>query len=231
VYKLSKALYELKQARRARYVRLKTFLLDHGYVMESVEKTLFTLKYGNDFLVVHIYANDIIFGGSSYVFVLSFQEMMENEFQISMMGVLTYFLGIQVKQTMYGTFVHLAKYTKDLMKKFGMVEVKPMSNPMSMVTVLDPDENGEAVDQREYNSMIGSLSLSCTSWQHSRTFSSSCACVHDFKFPHALHIGKSFSGFSGISNTHLNLGFGTLLHLHLILLGFSMLILPGVELI
>jgi hypothetical protein len=160
VYKLSKALDELKQARRARYVRLKTFLLDHGYVMESVEKTLFTLKYGNDFLVVHIYVNDIIFGGSSYVFVLSFQEMMENEFQISMMGVLTYFLGIQVKQTMYDTFVHLAKYTKDLMKKFGMVEVKPMSNLMSMVTVLDPDENGEAVDQREYNSMIGSLSLS-----------------------------------------------------------------------
>jgi hypothetical protein len=166
VYKLSKALYELKQARRARYVRLKTFLLDHGYVMESVEKTLFTLKYGNDFLVVHIYANDIIFGGSSYVFVLSFQEMMENEFQISMMGVLTYFLGIQVKQTMYDTFVHLAKYTKDLMKKFGMVEVKPMSNPMSMVTVLDPDENGEAVDQREYNSMIGSLSLSLSLVPH-----------------------------------------------------------------
>jgi hypothetical protein len=49
VYKLSKTLYELKQALRTWYARLKTFLLDHGYVMESVDKTLFTLKHGNDF--------------------------------------------------------------------------------------------------------------------------------------------------------------------------------------
>jgi hypothetical protein len=83
--------------------------------------------------------------------------MMEKEFQISMMGELTFFLGIQVKQTKQGTFVHQAKYTKDLMKKFSMSELKPMSTPMSTTTVLDPDENSEAVDQREYRSMIGSL--------------------------------------------------------------------------
>jgi hypothetical protein len=72
VYKLSKALYELKQALRTWYARLKTFLLDHGYVMGSVDKTLFTLKYGNDFLLVHIFVDDIIFGGSSHVLVLGF---------------------------------------------------------------------------------------------------------------------------------------------------------------
>jgi hypothetical protein len=83
--------------------------------------------------------------------------MMEKEFQISMMGELTFFLGIQVKQTKQGTFVHQAKYTKDLMKKFSMSELKPMSTPMSTTTVLDTDENSEAVDQREYRSMIGSL--------------------------------------------------------------------------
>jgi hypothetical protein len=77
VYKLSKALYRLKQASRAWYARLKTFLLDHGYVMGSVDKTLFTLKHGNDFLLVQIYVDDIIFGGSSHVLVSSFQEMME----------------------------------------------------------------------------------------------------------------------------------------------------------
>jgi hypothetical protein len=73
------------------------------------------------------------------------------------MGELTFFLGIQVKQMKQGTFVHQAKYTKDLMMKFNLAELKPMSTPMSMVTMLDPDENGEAVDQREYRSMIGSL--------------------------------------------------------------------------
>jgi hypothetical protein len=82
--------------------------------------------------------------------------MMESEFQMSMMGELTFFLGIQVKQTKQGTFVHQAKYTKDLMKKFNMAELKPVSTPMSSVTLLGPDEDGEAVDQREYRSMIGS---------------------------------------------------------------------------
>jgi hypothetical protein len=67
-------------------------------VMGSVDKTLFTLNHGNDFLLVQIYVNDIIFGVSSHILVSSFQEMMEKEFQMSVMGELTFFLGIQVKQ-------------------------------------------------------------------------------------------------------------------------------------
>jgi hypothetical protein len=65
---------------------------------------------------------------------------------MSMMGELTFFLGIQVKQTKQGTFVHQAKYTKDLMKKFNMVELKPVSTPMSSAASLGSDEDGEAVD-------------------------------------------------------------------------------------
>jgi hypothetical protein len=80
VYKLSKALYVLKQAPRAWYARLKTFLLEHGYVIGSVDKTPFTLKHDIDFLLVQIYVDDIIFGGSSHTLVSRFQEMMENEF-------------------------------------------------------------------------------------------------------------------------------------------------------
>jgi hypothetical protein len=98
VYKLSKALYGLKQASQAWYARLKTFLLEHGYVMGSVDKTLFTFNHGTDFLHVQVYVDDIIFGGSSHTLVSIFQEMMESEFHMSMMGELTFFLGIQVKQ-------------------------------------------------------------------------------------------------------------------------------------
>jgi hypothetical protein len=83
--------------------------------------------------------------------------MMENEFQMFMMGELTFFLGIQVKQMKQDTFVHQAKYTNDLIKKFNMAELKLMSTPMRTGMVLDLDENGEAIDQREYRSMIGSL--------------------------------------------------------------------------
>jgi hypothetical protein len=101
--------------------------------------------------------DDIIFGGSSHTLVSKFQEMMENEFQMSMMGELTFLFGIQVKQMKYGTFVHQAKYTKDLMKKFNMAELKPVSTLMSIATSLGPDKDGEVIDQREYKSMIGSL--------------------------------------------------------------------------
>jgi hypothetical protein len=157
VYKLSKALYGLKQAPRAWYAWFKTFLLEHRYVMGSVDKTLFTLNHSTDFLLVQIYVDDIIFGGSSHSLVSRFQEMMESEFQMSMMGELTFFLGIQVKQTKQDTFVHQVKYTKDLMKKFNMAELKPVSTPMSSAGSLGPDEDGDVVDQREYRSMIGSL--------------------------------------------------------------------------
>jgi hypothetical protein len=81
VYKLLKALYGLNQAPRAWYARLKTFLLEHGYVMGDVDKTLFTLNHGTDFLLVQIYVDDSIFGGSSHSLVFRFQEMMESEFR------------------------------------------------------------------------------------------------------------------------------------------------------
>jgi hypothetical protein len=98
VYKLSKALYELKQAPHAWYARFMMFWLEHGYVIGSVDKTLFTLNHDTDFLLVQIYVDDIIFDGSSHTLVSRFQEMMESEFQMSMMGELTFFLDIQVKQ-------------------------------------------------------------------------------------------------------------------------------------
>jgi hypothetical protein len=101
--------------------------------------------------------DDMIFGGSSHVLVSGYQEMMEKELQMSMTRELTIFLGIQVKKIKQGIFVHQAKYTNDLMKKFNMADLKLVSTLMSTATVLDLDENGEAIDQREYRSMIDSL--------------------------------------------------------------------------
>jgi uncharacterized membrane protein YciS (DUF1049 family) len=125
--------------------------------MGSVDKTLFTINHDTDFLLVQIYVDDIIFGYSSHTLVSIFQEIMESEFQMSMMGELIFFLGIQVKQTKQGTFVHQAKYTKELMKKFNRTELKHVSTLMSTATSLGPDEDSEIVDQREYRSMISPL--------------------------------------------------------------------------
>jgi hypothetical protein len=120
--------------------------------------------------------DDNIFVGSSHSLVSSFQEMMENEFQISMMGELTFFLGIQVKQMKQGTFIHQAKYTKDLMKKFNIAELKPISTPMSTATSLSPNEDGEAIDQREYKSIIGSLLYLTVTWLDVQFIVCLCAC-------------------------------------------------------
>ncbi|WVZ84354.1 LOW QUALITY PROTEIN: hypothetical protein U9M48_031394 [Paspalum notatum var. saurae] len=157
VYKLRKALYGLKQAPRAWYAWLKSFLLKSGFVMGSVDKTLFLLSRGGDTLIVQIYVDDIIFGGSSHALVSSFAEHMNREFEMSLMGELQFFLGLQIKQGPEGTFVHQAKYTRDILKKFEIGDSKPMTTPMSTNTALDADEDGEAVDQKEFRGMIGSL--------------------------------------------------------------------------
>jgi hypothetical protein len=183
VYKLLKALYRLKEAPRAWYLRLKTFLIGHVYVMGSVD--IFTLNHGTDLLLIQIYVNNIIFGGSSHTFVSRFQEMMKSEFQMSMMGEISFFLGIQVKQTKQGIFMHQTKCTNDLMKKFNMPELKPVSTPMSSATSLSPDEDGKVVDQREYRSMIDSL-LYLTATRLDIQFIMGL-CVHFQASPHSSH--------------------------------------------
>ncbi|WVZ89220.1 hypothetical protein U9M48_035648 [Paspalum notatum var. saurae] len=157
VYKLRKALYSVKQALRASYARLKSFLLKSGFVMGSVDKTLFLLSRGSDTLIVQIYVDDIIFGGSSNALVSSFAEQMSREFEMSLMGELQFYLGLQIKQGLEGTFVHQAMYTRNVLKKFNKGDSKPMTTPMSTNTVLDAYEDGEAVDQKEFRGMIGSL--------------------------------------------------------------------------
>ncbi|WVZ77025.1 hypothetical protein U9M48_024928 [Paspalum notatum var. saurae] len=136
VYKLRKALYGLKQAPRSWYARLKSFLVKSGFVMGSVDKTLFLLSRGGDILIVQIYVDDIICGGSSHALVSSFAEQMSREFEMSLMGELQFFLGLQIKQGPEGTFVHQAKYTRDVLKKFAMDNSKPMSTPMDTKIML-----------------------------------------------------------------------------------------------
>jgi isopentenyldiphosphate isomerase len=142
---------------------------------------------------------------------------MKNEFQMSMMGELTFFLGIQVKQMNHVTFIHQVKYTKDLMKKLNMAELKPVSTLMSTTTSLDPDENGENVDQRKYRSMIGSL-MYLTATRPDIQFTV-CLCAHFQASPRSSHRTTVQQIFTYLKHTS-ELGFGILLLVHLILLDF-----------
>jgi hypothetical protein len=133
------------------------FLFERGFEMGKVDQTLFLLRQGKDILIVKVYMDDIVFDGSSNSLVARFAEDMSREFEMSMTGELQFFLSLQIKQSKEGTFVHQAKYTKDIVRKFKMEDSKAMATPMSMTTTLDADEEGEHVDQKEYRSMIESL--------------------------------------------------------------------------
>ena len=100
--------------------------------MGKVDTTLFTKKIGNDLFVLQIYVDDIIFGSTNQDFCEEFRKMMASEFEISMIGELSYFLGLQIKQMKNGTFMSQGKYIKDMLKKFGMNESKAISTPMGI---------------------------------------------------------------------------------------------------
>jgi len=125
--------------------------------MGKVDTTLFTKKLGNDMFVLQIYVDDIIFGSTNQDFCEEFGRMMANQFEISMIGELSYFIGLQIKQMKNVTFVSQGKYIKDMIKKFGLQEAKPISTAMGTNDQLGSDASGNMVDQKLYRSMIRSL--------------------------------------------------------------------------
>jgi hypothetical protein len=116
--------------------------------MGKVDTTLFTKKIGKDLFVLQIYVDDIIFGSTNQDFCKEFGKMMANEFEMSMIGELSYFLGLQIKQLKNGTFVSQGKYIKDMLKKFSMEDTKEISTPMGTNGSLDSDTSDNMVDQK-----------------------------------------------------------------------------------
>ena len=204
VFKLKKALYGLKQAPKAWYDRLKTFLVDHKYTMGLVDNTLFTKKKGSHIIIVQIYVDDIIFGSTCQELCDDFSKIMHDEFEMSMMGELNFFLGLQIKQLEDGIFFNQSKYIKDILKKFGLEDFKPMKTPMSSETKLTKDEEGESVDNTKYRGMIGSL-LYLTASRPDIMFSV-CLCARfqeDPKTSHLEAVKRIFKYIKG--TTHLGL--------------------------
>ncbi|GJR55284.1 putative ribonuclease H-like domain-containing protein [Tanacetum coccineum] len=157
VYKVEKALYGLHQAPRAWYKTLSTYLLENRFRRVTIDKTLFIKKDKCDILLVQVYVDDIIFGSTKKSLCLEFEQIMHKRFQISSMGELTLFLGLQVQQKNDGIFISQDKYVADILKKFDFVTVKTASTPMEPNKALVKDEEADNVDVHLYRSMIGSL--------------------------------------------------------------------------
>ncbi|GJZ65992.1 retrovirus-related pol polyprotein from transposon TNT 1-94, partial [Tanacetum coccineum] len=179
VYKLKKALYGLKQAPKAWYDRLKAFLIKHEYSMGMVDNTLFTKKSKSHLIIVQIYVDDIIFGSTSQNLCDDFAKIMHDEFEMSMMGELNFFLGLQIKQMEDGIFFNQSKYIKEMLKKFGLEDSKPTKTPMSTEIKLTKDDEADSVDSSKYRGMIGSL-LYLTASRPDIMFSVClCACFQE----------------------------------------------------
>nr|GEV82891.1 putative ribonuclease H-like domain-containing protein [Tanacetum cinerariifolium] len=157
VYKVVNAVYGLHQALRAWYETLANYLLENGFQRGKIDKTLFIKKQKGDILLVQIYIDDIIFCATNKDLCKSFEKLMKDKFQMTSMGELTFFLGLQVKQKKDGIFINQDKYVAEILRMFGLIEGKSASTPIDIEKPLLKDPDGKDVDVHTYMSMIGSL--------------------------------------------------------------------------
>ncbi|GJS12849.1 putative ribonuclease H-like domain-containing protein [Tanacetum coccineum] len=198
VYKVVKALYGLHQAPRAWYATLSTFLLKNGYRRGTIDKTLFIKKDKNDIMLVQVYVDDIIFGSTKKSWCDEFEALMKSRFQMSSMGELTFFFGLQVKQKEDGIFISQDKYVAEILKKFDFINVKTASTPIETQKPLVKDEEASDVDVHLYRSMIGSL-MYLTASRPDIMFAV-CACSRFQVTPKTSHLSavkRIFSDYAG----------------------------------
>jgi hypothetical protein len=157
VYRLKKALYGLKQAPRAWYSRIDDYLHYHGFVKCSFESVVYKRVVGSDFIILCLYVDDLIFISTSFPLMEEFKEAMKSEFEMSDLGEMQYFLGMQIQQTTEGISICQAKYIEDMLKRFIMQNCKPVSTPLVVGSKLMKDDESPLCDATLYRSLIGSL--------------------------------------------------------------------------
>ncbi|GKC05204.1 retrovirus-related pol polyprotein from transposon TNT 1-94, partial [Tanacetum coccineum] len=157
VYKLKKALYGLKQAPHVWYDLHSSFLFSQKFTKGTVDLTLFVRCEGKDILLVQIYVDDIIFASTKPDLCETFSNIMCSKFQMSMMGKLSFFLGLQISQSPRGIILNQYKYALESIKKYGMETCEPADTPKVEKSKLDEDPQGKDVDPTRYRGMIGTL--------------------------------------------------------------------------
>nr|GEW46826.1 hypothetical protein [Tanacetum cinerariifolium] len=186
VYKVVKALYGLHQDPRAWYATLSTFLEKSRYRRGAINRTLFIKQDKKDIMLVQVYVDYIIFGSTKKYWCDEFEELMKNRFQMTSMGELTFFLGLQVKQKEDGIFISQDKYVAKILKKFDFLSVKTTSTPIETQKPLVKDEEVADVDVHLYRSMIGSLMYLTTS--RPDVMFAVCACSRFQVTPKTSHL-------------------------------------------
>ncbi|KAM2891593.1 hypothetical protein COP2_009862 [Malus domestica] len=163
VLKLKKALYGLKQALRAWNSRIDKYFQENNFIKCPHEHVLYVKVKDRDILIVCLYVDDLIFTGSNPSMFEEFKRVMTKEFEITDIGLMAYYLDIEVKLNKEGIFISQESYTKEILKKFKMEECKPISTPMECGVKLTKHDEGESVNPTFFKSLVGSLCyLTCT---------------------------------------------------------------------
>ena len=184
---MDKALYGLKQAPRAWYETLHNFLTEEcDFKVGKIDTTLFIKEIKGDIMLVQIYVDDIIFGSTDETHCQEFAKLMSSKYEMSLMGELTFFLGLQIKQLDDGIFISQGKYINDLLKKFAYADCKSIGTPMQPSIHIDADVNGKSVDITLYRGMIGSL-LYLTASRPDIMFAT-CLCARYQADPNDSHL-------------------------------------------
>ncbi|GJZ07689.1 retrovirus-related pol polyprotein from transposon TNT 1-94 [Tanacetum coccineum] len=136
---------------------LSSFLISQHFSKGAVDPTLFTWQAGNDLLLVQIYVDDIIFASNNTAMCNEFANQMTIKFKMSMMGQMSFFLGLQISQSPRGIFINQSKYASKIIKKYGMMSSDSIDTPMVEKSKLDEDLQGKPVYATLYCGMIGSL--------------------------------------------------------------------------
>ncbi|GJR43284.1 retrovirus-related pol polyprotein from transposon TNT 1-94 [Tanacetum coccineum] len=136
---------------------LYNFLMSKGFTKGIIDPTLFKIKYGEDILLVQIYVDDIIFGSTNPKYSKRFEKLMHSRFEMSLMGEMKFFLGLQIHQSPKGIFINQAKYALEILKKHNMDNCHSIGTPLTTKPKLDVDLSGEPIDQSDYRSKIRSL--------------------------------------------------------------------------
>nr|GEU77982.1 hypothetical protein [Tanacetum cinerariifolium] len=157
MYKLKNDLYGLKQALCTWYGLLLQFLLSKKFSKGTMDPTLFIKRQDKDIILVQIYVDDIIFASTTHELCDQFLKIMCSKFKISMMGRISFYLGLQISQSLRGIFLNQSKYALKSLKKYGMDSSDPVDTPMVEKSKLDEDLQRKAVDPTHYHRMVGTL--------------------------------------------------------------------------
>eukprot|EP00253_Pinus_taeda_P028156 PITA_28156 len=157
VCRWKKALYGLKQAPRAWYSRIDSYLLENGFAKCEGEPTLYIEENDGKILIVVLYVDDVIFTGNDDYLIENFKTVMKEKFEKTDMGLLRYFLGIEVEQSGNGIFISQAKYVKEVLERFHMQESKATITPTVMGLKLSKEDSSKDFDPSLYKSIVSSL--------------------------------------------------------------------------